>query len=156
MKTFSEKEASLHAAYPSTNRLTIVMIVTDLGAFDEPGTSLARRAHISHGIELDPFRNRTLRVEVDSSQVFLHRPLIEEHRLLVRMEFSADHHHTLFHIDDSLHHISELPIRHVVQLVPGHDISNYFDVHSIGISALGVSACMHDYGLRSVLSIEIS
>src|SRR2546425_1805861 len=45
------------------------------------------------------------------------------------MEFSADRHNTLFHIDDSLDHISELLLRHFVQLVPGHGIPNYFVFH---------------------------
>ena len=41
------------------------------------------------------------------------------------MEFSTDRHHTLFHIDDRLDHISKLLLCHVVQLVPGHGISNF-------------------------------
>jgi len=47
----------------------------------------------------------------------------------VRMEFSRDRHNTLFHIDDSLDHISELLLCLLVQLVPGHGIPNYFDFH---------------------------
>jgi hypothetical protein len=56
------------------------------------------------------------------------------------MEFSTDRHRTLFHIDESFDHISKLLLCHVVQLVPGHGIPNYCDVHSLGISALGESS----------------
>lgn len=63
-----------------------------------------------------------LRIEVDSPQVFLYRTLIEEHCLLVRMKFSGDRHYTLFHIDNGLDHISELLLRHLVQIVQGHDV----------------------------------
>src|SRR5882672_261711 len=78
------------------------------------------------------------------------------------MEFSADCHNTLFHIDDSLDHISELLLRHFVQLVPGHGIPNYFDFHhprptnsSLPVSThWGESARQHDCGSRPALSIR--